>query len=177
MYGSDGRTQVHEVDHWFREAPPAKGAKHWKPGRSAMEAALAWCGGSEACVPRDLQRLLESHEATRSIRISTAMVERQTKLDDWGRGRQHDLLAFGTVNDKRVVVGIECKADESFGDLIGRCLEKDDAANARRTADGVEQVSKRPQRIKQLSLDCSVASPKETSTIFAISCSTGSAHL
>lgn len=58
-----------------------------------------------------------------------------------GNGRNHDLIIEGTVNDKRTLIAVEAKADESFGDLVGVYEARSYENNPK---------SKDPERIRQL---------------------------
>lgn len=110
---------------WFKFAPPKEGEKHWCDGRSAKELAKAWLRTGEPNVPEGLEALFESHTLTRELVIKKAIPERQTKLDDFrGETRNSDLILIGTAEGIRMVVGIEAKADESFGPIIQDYLKK-----------------------------------------------------
>jgi hypothetical protein len=138
------------LDQWRRKAKPAKGDAHWKAGRSAMELARAWAGGFAPMPPRELVDLLESHDATRGLRLATALAEHESRLDALGKGRQHDLVTCGTVGDRRVLVAIEGKADEPFGSRIADVLRIAARNNGRAGAEG-RAPSRIPERVEHLS--------------------------
>jgi hypothetical protein len=115
-----------------------------------MELARAWFADVEATVPRDLQVLLDGHDATRGVRFATAFPERETPLDDLGKGRQHDMILCGRAGDRSIVVAIEAKADESFGSRIASCLRIADRENNRAKESG-RLASRLPERIDRLS--------------------------
>ena len=80
-----------------------------------------------------------------------AEIEHESRFDSFrGHGRIHDMVIWGQVKDKdaRVIVCVEAKVDEPFGDYISKELEK-----ARKT-----QVDKpnsnRYARIKNLCTKC-----------------------
>lgn len=140
--------RIHSVAEWQRLAPPAR-SHQWRAGRSAMESARAWfTGGSpEARVPSGIRALLDGHPSTRGAMICTVFPEHETRLDDFGRGRQHDVLACGMVGDNPLVLAIEAKADEPFGELIGRVAEP---AVGERGSALQAAPSRRPERVAQL---------------------------
>lgn len=64
--------------------------------------------------------------------------EKETPLDSYGKGRNHDLILVGRNQQERILISIEAKADESYGDLVSKRLK-----NASLT-------SNIPKRIEQL---------------------------
>ena len=143
--------RIYSFDQWRRFAPPASGDAQWKDLRSAKELARAWFSGLEPEVPKECRELFETSAATRGLRIKTIFAERQAPLDGRGRGRQHDLLAHGMVDDRRIVVAVEGKADESFGPAIGEYLAEVSAKNEARRREN-RQLSAVPERINELSV-------------------------
>ena len=139
----DGK-HITGVDEWFAYAPPAGGAKHWKDGRSAKELAKAWFRTGEARMPDELVALLESHPVIREFRADEGGVEQETVLDEFkGKGRYHDLIVIGRADAERVLLAVEAKNDEPFGDLIGAYLESSVRTNPR---------SRVPDRIRELAM-------------------------
>jgi len=53
IQSSDGKP-IRSIDDWFNLAPPKKGRKQWKDGRSAKELAKAWFRTGRAKVPEEL---------------------------------------------------------------------------------------------------------------------------
>jgi hypothetical protein len=104
-------------EEWFKYAPPARGIKHWRNGRSAKELARAWFPDTgRPNFPPELKALLESNPATRNFHLSIALPELRSHFDRHGRPSNIDLLLVGSCNRKRTVVGIEAKADEPFSE-------------------------------------------------------------
>jgi len=141
--------RIYSLDQWRRFAPPARGDDQWKDQRSAKELARAWFSGFEPAVPEEVVRVFRTSDTTVSLKIRTIFAEHQTELDSRGPGRQHDLLAHGTAGARKVVIGFEAKADESFGPAIGEYLRKADVGNERRRAEG-RRLSGVPDRIEEL---------------------------
>lgn len=110
------------VDEWRRFAPPKK-AKHWKPGRSAQELATAWVGsGRGPALPEALLLAVGGTGPLEGAELHLGLAEHVTRLPYPGEGRNHDLLLLGRSANGPLVVGIEAKADEEFGDLIHKVL-------------------------------------------------------
>ena len=154
--------EITSLDDWLRYAPPKKGERHWRPGRSAMESARAWLDdGHGPTVPAEIAEVLNSHELTRAFRPELAVPELVTRLDDFrGEHRNHDLVVVGEAAGGRTLLAIEAKADESFGDhtvdaYLQLCAkrEKEYPAKvdaARRAGKGRPRSSNAAARIEQL---------------------------
>jgi hypothetical protein len=107
--------RISSVAEWAIEAKPAK-AEHWQDGRSAKELAKAWINGSG---PAELIALLDLHRSTAGFRIERAVAEAQTAFDRWPGGkRNHDLHVTGEARGGRTTIGLEGKADETFGQTV-----------------------------------------------------------
>lgn len=114
MIGAEGAA-ITSIETWRLHAAPKGGDAQWVDGRSAKELAKAWCATAPVEPPRDLARLLDSHQLTRGLCASEAYPELRTDLRGEARGpRVHDILIVGTTGRGRVVVGVEAKADEAF---------------------------------------------------------------
>lgn len=112
--GFNERQPITTVDEWKKICPLAKN-EHWKDGRSAKELAKDWINNKG----KDLEDLLGSFCAFKGISFNKASPEFQSKFDEYkGNGRQHDLLVLASHNKERILISIEAKVDESFGDII-----------------------------------------------------------
>ena len=70
-------------------------------------------------MPQELKNILQSHPLTRNFIPDFAIPEYVTRLDNFfGEHRNHDLIINGMSDDLKVLISIEAKADESFGELI-----------------------------------------------------------
>jgi hypothetical protein len=128
---------ITSVEAWGTRAPPAS-AEHWVDGRSAKELAKAWITGAG---PAALRHLLDGDAQLRDLAIYHAIAEEQTSFDQWPGGRRnHDLLIRGAVAAGQIVVGIEAKADESFGQTVGSYAK---AAAAKRHSGKATNASER----------------------------------
>jgi hypothetical protein len=88
--------------------------KHWKPLYSAYELASAWLAGDD--VPPEVDVLLR--RAFGDYAIVEGFFEKDTRLDNFGRGSQTDLLLVIRNASGYAIVGIEAKAKEGFEELV-----------------------------------------------------------
>jgi len=133
--------EIRSVDEWFRWAPPKRGAFHWKDYRSAKELARSWFRSGTALPPAELVSLLTPTFGS-ELAFEEAMPERTADLDDFeGEGRNCDLVVVCQAGVRRVVISVEAKADEPFGNsTVGDYYDQ--------TLDSDSSV---PKRIEQLS--------------------------
>ncbi len=105
--------KISNVDIWLKVAPPKGGEAQWKDGRSAKELARFVIEH-----PEDFSNLLEEVVKSSVGYVPSSFTgepEAVTRLPHSSSGpRNHDLLLF----DKRIVIGIEAKVDEPFGNSI-----------------------------------------------------------
>jgi len=139
--------EILSVENWFSYAPPKKGELQWKDKRSAKELAQSWFRNATPKPPEELGALMEA-KFRAGITFDEAKPECVIELDDFvGEHRNCDLVVLCNVGAKRMVINIEAKADEPFGDLIGKY--HDQAAAPR--PGGHASPSNVPARIHQLS--------------------------
>ena len=62
---------------------------------------------------------MESHPVTAGVALTEGWPEHVTALPQRGEGRNHDLLLVGYRDGCAVVVSVEAKVDEPFGERIG----------------------------------------------------------
>jgi hypothetical protein len=117
------------------------GAVHWKDGRSAKELARSWFRKEFVSPPEEMRALLEQTFRA-EIAFDEATPECIIELDDFvGEHRNCDLRRLCNVGARRMVINVEAKADESFGDVIGEYYD-------RKAGSG----SNVPTRIRQISM-------------------------
>lgn len=111
---------ITDIDSWLELSPPMGGLKQWKDGRSAKELAQ-YMTKSYPIVPEEVENLLLNFTLADSEFEWDA--EYVTSFEKHGlgkgEGRNHD----GMMVNKDIFVGIEGKADESLGNLLGEELE------------------------------------------------------
>ena len=117
LSGPQGQ-EIQSLEDWRRYGGPQKDWQ-WQDGRSAKECAKAWLRQGRIEVPQELDALFRSHPILNKLVLHDGQPEVETKIDHFrGNGRFHDLLLQGSAASDSVVVSIEAKADESFGDLV-----------------------------------------------------------
>ena len=112
-----------EILDWRAWTRP-KEEYQWRATRSAMELARAWFTAPEPVVPPEVRTLLDSHPLTVGSVLVEGWPEFVTSLPFPGEGRNHDLLAVGTVRGERLLLSVEGKVDEPLGEPIGRYWQK-----------------------------------------------------
>lgn len=105
------------IDEWWQFASP-KLDIHWKDGRSAKENARAWIAAAPELQP-DVAQAFENCPSIGPIRRWSAEPEARIPIDRY-RGEQPniDLLLVAEDEHGPLVVAIEAKADEPFGDML-----------------------------------------------------------
>jgi len=117
LFGTDDE-EIVDLASWFAHAPPEKGDAQWRGGYSAKEQARSWLRTGTPAVPSELWEAL-SRLGLGEIDEVFGRPEHTTRLDDYGRGRQHDL--FGCARHEgatRFVFGVEAKACEGFDGTV-----------------------------------------------------------
>jgi len=142
---------IRSVEDWEALAPPAS-ATHWKDGRSAKELAKAWMDGSG---PALVGEVFSRTEDLGTLDIHDVIVEAQVAFDEFPGGkRNHDLLIHGTCDSGPVVIGLEAKADESYGETVATYRRKALAIRAAgRSTNAPERLSGLLTDIGRISLD------------------------
>ena len=130
--------KIETIHEWFYKCPPQGKLKHWKDGRSAKETAKHWLH----TIPPPFKDFLKTHQ----FKYLLCSPEFVSKLDSYkGNGRNHDLLILAqTVTKENVVISIESKVDESFGNTISDSIKIANAAFEKNSK------SKALDRIKEL---------------------------
>ena len=108
------------VEDWHRFACP-KSEVQWKDGRSAKESARAWIAAAPRMQP-DIERTLAACPDIGNLRQWRAEPEARVAIDTF-RSEQPNIDVLLVAEDERgpVVVAIEAKIDEPFGDrLVGQ---------------------------------------------------------
>jgi hypothetical protein len=125
VFSRDGR-EILSVDDWLAKSPPKQGARHWKDYRSAKELAKSWFRTPSASPPQELLSFLRRSFPTRGIVLTDAYPECVVPLDHFGgEQRNADLVILGTAGSQTLLISIEAKADEPFGDhLIGQYYDR-----------------------------------------------------
>lgn len=113
----DKYDSIETIREWFFKCPPKGKEKHWKDGRSAKETAKHWVH----TIPKPFFETLKDKEYSYEL----CSPEYVTKFDNYkGEGRNHDLLLIAKdKEDKKIVISVESKADEPFGNSVKNTIE------------------------------------------------------
>jgi hypothetical protein len=140
--GKRGET-IQTLEVWEHFAAPAGGSKQWRNYRSAKEEARAWTDQDNPRLPAAVEMLLDTTPSTSQMTIGLVQPEARLPLEApayKGNTRNVDVAVYGRATGVATFVGIEAKADESFGPRLKAAFRA--ASSAR---------SKRRQRINALS--------------------------
>jgi hypothetical protein len=108
--------EICSLEDWYLWGPPKKGALQWKDGRSAKELARSWFRKELPAPPEELRSLVEKTFGT-GIVFEEAKPECVIQLDEFeGEHRNCDLIILCRNESQRIVISVEAKADETFGD-------------------------------------------------------------
>lgn len=109
--------KIKDLDTWFEYAPPMGGEVQWEDGRSAKELAR-YITDSLPDLPREIEDVLANFSSPDAAFEWDAEYVTSFAAAGLGRGngRNHDAVIY----NGDVFVGVEGKADESFGnDRVG----------------------------------------------------------
>ena len=126
--------EIHTYADWRSHIAP----KDDQPRRSAPTIAAAWAG------PLDLQGALRGVTELADLRVEEISVEAQTHFDAFGGPRNHDLLITATAAAGKVVVAVEAKAGEPFGQTVAEYRAAAEATRAK------GETTNAPDRLEQL---------------------------
>lgn len=105
------------LDEWWSCAPPKDKFKHWKDGRSAKENARLWLNAAPY-LPSEIDDILQSCTDVGTLRTWRAEPETKIPFDNFRGPPNIDLLLTSEDETGPLVVGIEAKADEPFGNTV-----------------------------------------------------------
>lgn len=113
-YGSK-EEPVHSLEEWEKlfKSHDSRGEMHWKPEYSAQSLAEDFMFGSGEQMVSDIVELFSGGGIEGAVR---ANIEHASAFDKYNRTRMQDLAIFGKqTNGKSFFMGIEAKANETFG--------------------------------------------------------------
>ena len=109
------------IEEWGKHAPP-KRKEHWKDGRSAKESARSWIRAAPF-VPTEISETLYSASDIGTLSYWCAEPEAKVRFDAFrGEPANIDVLLTGQDENGPIVVTVEAKADEVFGNTIEKTL-------------------------------------------------------
>lgn len=116
---------IKDIKTWEIHGAPAGKDKHWVDGRSAKESARYWIGVKSPDLPVEIDALMQTHPDFGPLLDWMAEPEAKTPFDNYrGQPSNIDLLIEAEDVRGEFIIGIEAKADETFGDLIKDKLNK-----------------------------------------------------
>lgn len=111
-----------DLEAWRTRAGP-KSEDQWVDGRSAKESGRAWLEGEGVLMPREVSAVLASHPDFGVIASWEAEPEAKLRFDAFaGEPRNSDLLVIATDQHGPLLVAVEAKADEPFGETVSEAL-------------------------------------------------------
>ncbi|MEX1269484.1 MAG: hypothetical protein WEA56_10810 [Balneolaceae bacterium] len=102
---------------WEKSAGPVK-KKQWKKHRSAKEVAKAWLNGNNPDIPVEIKSVIEGHEDFSDITSWIAEPEYKSHFDSYDGPANLDMIVEPVDGNGKYLIGIEAKADETFGVYI-----------------------------------------------------------
>jgi hypothetical protein len=112
IYSSDSKEkEIYTLDDWFKFCPPEGKEKQWVDLRSAKEMAKFWTDENNVGYFKAFVK-----QSFNDFDFDYIVPECVSKFDSFGKPRQHDLLI--TEKNNKVILTIEGKADETFGNMF-----------------------------------------------------------
>ena len=134
--------EIKDLRGWGANAAPSP-KSNWKKGHPSQELARYWLSEMG---PGALSMVLDRHPGTTDFKPKRGVAGAQTKFDDFGGPRTHDLLLSGEARAGQTVVALDGKGDEGFGQTLGDYREAFTRKVAKR------QNTKAPQRMRGLTV-------------------------
>ena len=112
-----GNRPLTTIDQWRLSCFDGAKRCHWKDGRSAKENARAWLDAASSLQP-DIAQILAACRDIGPLRRWCAEPEARITIDSFRGPPNIDLLVVAEDDHGPVVIAIEAKADETFGDEL-----------------------------------------------------------
>jgi hypothetical protein len=110
-------TRLTTLEDWRIHAGP-KSTVQWQDHRSAKESARAWLGAGPG-IPEEIREVLEAHPKFGPLETWSAEPEARVRFDSFrGEPANLDILVEGRDDRGPVVMAVEAKADETFGQTL-----------------------------------------------------------
>jgi hypothetical protein len=102
--------------------------KQWRPGKSALESAVAWesMRNSQRGLPEAIAEMLDTEPSTAQSTLLLAIPELRVDLPGGGHPSQSDVWALLYSGDRLCSLAVEAKSGESFGPLVSEWLPAPD---------------------------------------------------
>lgn len=112
-----GNRPLTTIDQWRLSCFDGAKRCHWKDGRSAKENARAWLDAAPSLQP-DVAQILAACRDIGPLRQWLAEPEARITIDSFRGPPNIDLLVVAEDDHGPVVIAIEAKADETFGNEL-----------------------------------------------------------
>ena len=124
-------TIIEDFDSWKEAFAEVDNEKHWNEGRSACSLAKHFTSPNmmDSYGIRDLKEFLGLF-GIHNVQFTHGEIEHESRFDKYrGKGRMQDLLLWGHT-EQPIVVCVEAKVDETFGNTIAEAYNKKKKANS-----------------------------------------------
>ena len=145
IISNKNNTVITDITSWKNAFIEVDNSKHWKEGRSAHSLATYFLSPA---IEQSLG-MLKIKECLNAcgygdVEYTNARIEHESRFDTYRSGRMQDMVIWTQCGKCRIVVCIEAKVDETFGDTLS------DAYNESLKYVKLHPASKRKARIEDL---------------------------
>lgn len=145
IISNKNNTVITDITSWKNAFIEVDNSKHWKEGRSAHSLATYFLSPA---IEQSLG-MLKIKECLNAcgygdVEYTHARIEHESRFDTYRSGRMQDMVIWTLCGKCRIVVCIEAKVDETFGDTLS------DAYNESLKYVKLHPASKRKARIEDL---------------------------
>ena len=145
IISNKNNTVITDITSWKNAFIEVDNSKHWKEGRSAHSLATYFLSPA---IEQSLG-MLKIKECLNAcgygdVEYTHARIEHESRFDTYRSGRKQDMVIWTQCGKCRIVVCIEAKVDETFGDTLS------DAYNESLKYVKLHPASKRKARIEDL---------------------------
>lgn len=106
------KIKISTLDDWYEYCPPQNPDLHWKDKHSAKEMAKFWLSKEKQTEFKIFFENVIGH----TLNIHYALPEFETKFDNYKKPRKNDLCIFAEEKREKILISIEGKGNEPFGD-------------------------------------------------------------
>src|SRR5690606_10182184 len=105
------KIEILTVQDWLENCPPKNPKKQWTDKRSAKEMAKFWTDKQ-----KQNDFLMYLKKVSNELVFNYAIPEISSKFDEHKNPRETDLCIYAKNGNNRVLISIEGKSDEHFGE-------------------------------------------------------------
>jgi hypothetical protein len=105
------KIEITSVEEWLKHCPPINPSIQWVDKRSAKEMAIFWTD-----IKNQNDFLMFLQNVSKDLNFNYALPEVATKFDEYKSPRKNDLCVFATGSSVEILISIEGKSDEHFGE-------------------------------------------------------------